>query len=123
MIALQWSPFQGQDGNHPVNGNREFGLTQNPNGSYTFYTRGVDRMTDGLDSIIAQNANIFLGSPFDNPDLLWNSLKTKIFNFVQNNSGSAQPLSSSPNVIWRPDWYKVRQVLRGEIPISDLGCN
>ncbi len=123
-IEVPWKPTNSNaDGIHPVSGNREFGLTQNPNGTYTFYTRGVDRMTDGIESIIGQNGNILLGSPFDNPDLLWNSLKTKIFNFVQNNNGSAQPLSSSPNVIWRPDWYKVRQVLRGEIPISDLGCN
>jgi hypothetical protein len=122
-IEVPYGPFQSQDGIHPVSGNREFGLTQNPNGTYTFYTRGVDRMTDKIESIIGQNGNILLGSPFDNPDLLWNSLKTKIFNFVQNNNGSAQPLSSSPNAIWRPDWYKVRQVLRGEIPISDLGCN
>lgn len=122
-IKVPYGPFQSQDGIHPVSGNREFGLTQNPNGTYTFYTRGVDRMTDKIESIIGQNGNILLGSPFDKPDLLWNSLKTKIFNFVQNNNGSVQPLSSSPNVIWRPDWYKVRQVLRREIPISDLGCN
>lgn len=32
-------------GSHPVSGHRDFGYVENPNGSYTFYTRGVDRLT------------------------------------------------------------------------------
>jgi len=122
-IEVPYGPLQGQDGIHPVSGNREFGLIANPNGTYTFYTRGVDRMTDGFESLMAENSNIVLGSPFDRPDILWNSLKTKIHNFVQNNGGSSATPSTSQNAIWRPDWTKVRQVLRGELAISDLGCN
>lgn len=80
-------------------------------------------MTDSFDSTIAENGNIILGSPFDKPDILWNSLKTKVFTFVQDNGGSSVTPSPSQNVIWRPDWTKVRQVLRGEVAISDLGCN
>jgi len=120
-VEVPYGLYQGKDGEHPVSGNREFGLIQNPNGTYTFYTRGVDRITDGLESLFVENASIFI-DPFENPDLLWNSLKTKVANFVQNNSGSAVTPTPSQNVIWRPDWYKVRQVLRGQIPISDLGC-
>jgi hypothetical protein len=120
-IEVPYGIFQGQDGIHPVSGNREFGLIQNSNGTYTFYTRGVDRMTDGFESSAAENSTIFV-DPFANPDKLWNSLKTKVANFVQNNGGSSVTPTTSQNVIWRPDWYKVRQVLRGEIPISDLGC-
>ncbi|UQD55675.1 hypothetical protein [Flavobacterium sp. K5-23] len=89
----------------------------------TFYTRGVDRMTDSFESLMAENSNIVLGSPFNNPDILWNSLKTKIYNYVENNGGSSVAPSPSQNTIWRPDWTKVRQVLRGEVAISDLGCN
>jgi hypothetical protein len=113
--------FQGQDGIHPVSGNREFGLVQNSNGTFTFYTRGVDRMTDGFESAFAENSTIAL-DPFANPDKLWNTLKTKVAAFVQNNSGSAVTPTPSQNVIWRPDWAKVRQVLRGDVSISDLGC-
>lgn len=120
-IEVPYGIFQGQDGIHPVSGNREFGLIQNSNGTYTFYTRGVDRMTDGFESSASENSTIFV-DPFANPDKLWNSLKTKVANFVQNNGGSSVTPTTSQNVIWRPDWYKVRQVLRGEIPISDLGC-
>jgi hypothetical protein len=111
------------DGIHPVSGNREFGLIENSNGTFTFYTRGVDRMTDGFDSTIAENGNIFFGSPFAKPDILWNSLKTKIFNFVQNNGGNSVAPTTSQNKIYRPDWTKVRQVLRGEVSINNLGCN
>lgn len=122
-IEVPWKPTNSNaDGKHPVSGNREFGLIQNVNGSYTFYTRGVDRMTDGLESTFAENSTIAV-DPFANPDKLWNSLKTKIAAFVQNNSGSAVTPTPSQNVIWRPDWAKVRQVLRGEVSISDLGCN
>jgi hypothetical protein len=120
-IEVPWLPsVQNYDGQHPVSGNREFGLIHNANGTYTFYTRGVDRVTDSFESTWAENITI---NYFENPDSLWNSLKTKVFNFVQNNSGSAVPPTSSQNAIWRPDWVKVRQVLRGEVSISDLGCN
>lgn len=123
-IEVPFNPLNNNaDGIHPVSGNREFGLIQNTNGSFTFYTRGVDRITDGFESLIGENANIAMGSPFDNPDMLWNSLKTKVYDFVQNNSGSAVTPSNNQNRIWRPSWVKVRQVLRGEVSISDLGCN
>ena len=110
-------------GVYSVSGNTEFGLIENSNATFTFYTRGVDRMTDGFDSTIAENGNIILGSPFAKPDILWNSLKTKIFNFVQNNGGNSVVPTTSQNKIYRPDWTKVRQVLRGEVSINNLGCN
>ncbi|MFV5687459.1 hypothetical protein ACM55M_02400 [Flavobacterium sp. ZT3R25] len=120
-IEVPWGLNQGQDGVHPVSGNREFGIIQNPDGSYTFYTRGVDRMTDGFESFLMQNSSVFT-NPFENPDLLWNSFKNKIHNFVQNNNGNSITSLQSDNKIWRPDWYKVRQYLKGEISISELGC-
>ena len=118
---MPWGYIQGEDGIHPVSGNREFGFIQNLDGTYTFYTRGVDRMTDGFESTAAENGTM-ISDPFANPDALWNSLKNNIYNFVENNSGDAQPLSNTPNIIWRPDWTKVRQVLQGDRPMSDLGC-
>ncbi len=73
-IEVPYWPEQGNDGVHPVSGNREFGLFQNQDGSYTFYTRGVDRITAGLDSNIA---DYIIDNPFENPDALWNSLRSK----------------------------------------------
>jgi hypothetical protein len=120
-IEVPYDPFrQGFDGEHPVSGNREFGLTQNPNGSYTFYTRGVDRITDAVDAYVA---NKILSDPFQNPDALWNSFKNGIYTFTQGHSGTALAPSVSDNSIYRPDWSKVSQVLQGQRPISELGCN
>jgi hypothetical protein len=121
-IEVPYGSNQGEDGIHPVSGNREFGIFQNPNGSYTFYTRAVDRMTDSFESTFAENSTIFLNA-FENPDLLWNSLTNKVSNYVQNNGGSAITPVATNNKIWRPNWYKVRQYLRGEVPLSALGCH
>lgn len=106
------------DGQHPVSGNREFGYTQNTDGSYTFYTRGVDRITDPVDAAIAEN----LMDAFANPDALWTSYKQGIYDFVQSNGGQATVPKTTDNKIYRPDWEKVKAVLNGSRPISDLGC-
>lgn len=120
-IEVPYKPFrQGFDGEHPVSGNREFGFAQNVNGSYTFYTRGVDRITDALDAFVA---NKILDDPFQNPDALWNSFKLGIYSFTQGHAGTALTPSLSDNSVFRPDWNKVNQVLQGQRPISDLGCN
>lgn len=110
---------QGYDGEHPVSGNREFGYTLNADGSFTFYTRGVDRMTAWFDSTIAEN---FMDNPFSGAGALWNSFKEGIYNFTMDNGGSADPVLESDNSINRPDWEKVKEVLEGTKPISDLGC-
>lgn len=116
-VPFDWIT-SGWDGQHPVSGNREFGYTQNPDGSYTFYTRGADRITDPIDAVIAEN----LMDAFENPDALWNSFKNGIYNFVQNNSGQAVAPKTTDNVIYRPDWEKVKEVLNGTKSITDLGC-
>ncbi len=119
-IELPYNPFvQGYDGQHPVSGNREFGFSQKANGSYTFYTRGVDRITDALDALVANN---ILTDPFQNPDALWNSFKNGVYNFTQSHSGVAVTPTQSENQIYRPDWNKVKEVLLGLQPISNLGC-
>ncbi len=108
------------DWNHPVSGNREFGYVVNSEGSYTFYTRGVDRITDPFESAIAEN---LVDNPFKEPDNLWNSLKEGIYNYVQENGGVGMQPSDMDNSIDRLNWEDVKDVLIGEKPISDLGCN
>lgn len=120
-IEVPYNLFmQGFDGEHPVSGNREFGLITNPNGTYTFYTRGVDRITNGIDAFVADNV---LKDAFANPDALWNSLKNKVHNYVQNNGGSSVTPKDSDNIINRPDWDEIKDVFSGKLPITDLGCN
>lgn len=110
----------GYDGEHPVSGNREFGYTQNTDGSFTFYTRGVDRITASFDAAMAET---FMSETyFKNADALWTSFKNGIYNYVTTNSGQATTPTSKQNSVNRPDWEKVRDVLNGTKPISDLGC-
>ena len=108
------------DWSHPVSGNRMFGLDQNSDGSYTFYTRGVDRVAEGVDDFMG---NLPLTtSAFEGGDALWGKLQENLEVFINDplNGGTAQ--IQTPQ-IERPDWDIVRAVLNGEKPPSDLGCN
>jgi len=100
-------------GDHPVSGNRSFGYTANSDGSYTFYTRGTDRLTN-WDGTFAQVAT---GIPFDKADALWKSFQNGIDNFVKNNGGNA--VISTPEIL-RPDWSVVKDVIDGKKPLSTL---
>ncbi|WP_170235075.1 hypothetical protein, partial [Bizionia gelidisalsuginis] len=111
------SPYAG---NHPVSGTRQFGYEQNLEGSYNFFVRGVDR----FDSNIVENVSYGLDgfdNAFQGADDLWSSFQERLNNFINNpiNGGSATISTPTKN---RPDWNKVQEVLNGERPISDLGC-
>ena len=96
-------------GNHPVSGTRQFGFEQNPDGSYDFFTRGVDRIDSRGMELLAGSA-IFGGA-----DDLWTSFQNGLSQFV--NSNVNEPVKN------RPDWQLISEVLSGEKPISDLGCD
>ena len=118
-LTMPWGITQGLDGPHPVSGNRQFGFILNQNNnSYTFYTRGVDRIESKIDEKVANY--LTAGSPFKDPDALWTSFVAKIQAFTNANGGigNVAPISTS-----RPNWQKVKDVLLGNRPISDLGCN
>lgn len=99
--------------NHPVSGNRDFGYTQNNDGSFTFYTRGVDRLTDFVTTKAQEYANI----PFSQADSLWKTFQNKINAFVNSHQGNS---SVSSQEIYRPDWDKVKAVIDGRAPLSSL---
>ena len=99
---------------HPVSGTREFGYTRGLDGSFTYYTRGVDRITSSLSSIGALVAN-----EFKTPDKLWGSFQDGIVSFVEQNGGSA---SKQAPVIARPNWNDIKEYLLGNKPLSELGC-
>ncbi|QDH80181.1 hypothetical protein FKX85_14485 [Echinicola soli] len=108
--------------NHPVSGNRDFGYIKNANGSYTFYTRGVDRLTswEGTfaqwmsDKISEENK---VPSPFGQADKLWKSFQSKLTDYVNGHGGKAK--TSSPQVE-RPDWKDVKDVMEGKKSLSTL---
>lgn len=107
-------------GSHPISGNRQFGYTANSNGSYTFYTRGVDRLTSGIESFVqymSDRTNTTTLSPFSKADNLWKSFQNKVRDFVNQNGGSATKLN--PEVL-RPNWENVLDVIDGIKPLSTL---
>lgn len=119
-------------GDHPVSGNRDFGCVRNANGSYTFYTRGVDRLT-GWEGSFAQwvsdnwvSDNIAkenkVPGPFQFADNLWKSFQSKITSYVNTNGGKAY--TSTPQTE-RPNWNTVKEVMDGKKPLSILNedCN
>lgn len=83
------------DFHHPVSGNREFGIRQNDDGSYTAYTRGADRTTTYQD----------IDFSFTVAHWLWESFQDGLVDFVNDNGGIAtveRPVST------RLDWDFVR---------------
>lgn len=88
----------------------------NANGSFTFYTKGVDRLTS-WDGVAAQFVSNF---PFNAADALWKSFQNKINTFVSNNGGSSE--INAPEIL-RPDWTLVKDIIDGKQPLSKLSKN
>ncbi|KMQ64456.1 hypothetical protein IVN40_05300 [Chryseobacterium indologenes] len=115
--------FEPQYKGHPVSGNRDFGFVKNANGSYTFYTRGVDRLSYIDGSNFQAVANFFgvpNAGPFGKADALWNSYQKMVSDFVNKNGGKAAP---GKQEIHRPDWNTVKDVIDGKKPLSTLSSD
>lgn len=115
------------DGSHPVSGNRAFGYYTDVNGNMVIYTRGIDRLTDGTymygpNGILAEAAQQAVA--FSQADSKWSNFQTKIKNFINSGQSTNNNGNSIVNipVKYRPNWSKVKNVLKGTRPISDLGC-
>ncbi|MGM9476099.1 hypothetical protein ACS5PU_06705 [Pedobacter sp. GSP4] len=107
-------------GDHPVSGHRDFGYITNANGTYTFFTRGVDRLTKVSGDIMEFLPRFFginNGVPFSQADGLWNSLQVGIKTFVDSHGGSA---IIDQKEIKRTDWTLVKDVMEGRKPLSAL---
>jgi hypothetical protein len=109
--------FDPHYGQHPVSGHRDFGYTLNGDGSYTFYTKGVDRLTSWDGEWARKNLNNY---PFKQADALWNSFQDKVYSFVNANKGSS---SIDNTQIYRPYWQQVKDVLDGKAPLSTLSSD
>jgi hypothetical protein len=105
-------------GNHPVSGTRQFGYEINNDGSYNFFVRGVDRIDSLINELLI--ASITNADPLLGADFLWYNFQENMKNFTNENGGVSTIPSATTN---RPDWIKVKDVLLGNRPISDLGCN
>lgn len=107
-------------GDHPVSGNRDFGYVQNTDGSYTFYTRGVDRLTNFAGAALQSLKDV----PFSNADQLWRSFQVGIVSYVRQNGGTAlwETLPTTEE-IRRPDWQQIKDVIDGKKPLSTLSSD
>jgi len=106
-------PFNGV---HPVSGNREFGFTANSDGSYIFYTKGVDRLSAIW--ITASQPTTTTGIPFTQADALWSSFQEKMKLYVNDHGGSAS--ANGITETHRPDWSALKDVVDGKKPLSTL---
>ncbi len=87
---------------HPVSGNRQFGILDNHDGTYTFYTRGADRITTGIELLI----NAPFDWIFDGGDVLWRSLQARVTAYVNSIGGEA---TVGPRESKRHDWEEVKR--------------
>ncbi|MEO9144145.1 MAG: hypothetical protein ABI237_01185 [Ginsengibacter sp.] len=110
------------DFEHPVAGNRKFGIFKDPagNGDFVFYTMGVDRTWDWL--FTAGNKVL---NGFKQADSLWSSMQQKMISFIKKNGGDAT-FYSQKEYKARPYWDQVEEYLKGNIDFPELkrrlGC-
>ncbi|WP_285010847.1 hypothetical protein [Pedobacter faecalis] len=105
---------------HPVSGNRDFGYDLNADGSFMFFTRGVDRLTNADATVLQAISDFFMDEgfgPLQRGDALWETFQNHIVNFVNSHGGSATLVSP---VIYRPNWADVKDVIEGKKPIHTL---
>jgi hypothetical protein len=88
-------------GEHPVSGNREFGIRSIGEGKYEIYTRAADRARDKIVQAIPGPGEdvVFRGA-----NKLWQSWQARVVDYVKANGGSA---TAAPPVIHRPSWTEV----------------
>ncbi|MBK9635419.1 MAG: hypothetical protein IPO64_13245 [Bacteroidetes bacterium] len=102
LNAPGWLEGDSWDGYHPVSGNRQFGLIQNPDGSFTFYTSGVDRLTSWWHRMADSSPFV---NAFDEADNLWKCFLDQIKEFVESNNGTVSTDCSCTTV--RPKWQEL----------------
>ena len=121
-----WSP---EAFKHPVSGTREFGLVPNGDGSYTFYTRGVDRlaslddMTQDLLLRYVLQRDAVPNVQFAGAAELWRGLQAEIYAEIISMGGEA--LIVQP-VEYYADWEGFQDYFDGSISLAELltehGC-
>lgn len=93
-------------------------------GEFTFYTMGVDRVSDHVFELV----NWFGsgdGTIFNGADNLWRAMQTNMIEFVNANGGVAE-LYGTSEIKTRPNWDDVKAFLMKEIDMAELkrrlGC-
>jgi hypothetical protein len=99
------------DRTHPVSGNREFGAVDNGNGTATFYTRGVDRISNAFNSFLDM-AGL---SIYERGAQVWRGMQNR----MKIELGASAVVDS---MSYRPKYDSISAVLAGRAPASSLRC-
>lgn len=118
IFTTAWTP---EDHRHPVTGNREFGYTDHGDGTVTFYTRGVDRITSWDYALVNWASRPFFegGLGFSSAEAVWENMIFNLQKEFDERKGEVQNVSTDPI---RPDYSKLKKVANGKTPPSDLSC-
>jgi len=100
------------DGTHPVSGNRQFGISQQSDGTYIVYTKGADRVTKWYHNLLENTG-------FTNADALWRSLQNNLSLLIPLNGGS---VGEKIEKKYRPEWHKIRYQLKSATPMTKINC-
>jgi len=71
---------------HPVSGNRQFGFVKNKDGTFTFFTKGADRVSGYLEFV----GNAVADAVHDGQVELWTSFQRKLAKAINSNGGEAK---------------------------------
>lgn len=85
------------DGEHPVSGNRKFGIFPLSDGSYELYIMGVDRITGYFTTMVENVAGGTPAGVLDGADTYWKSIINGAKNYINQNGGFAQLFSTPEN--------------------------
>lgn len=110
----------GNDGTHPVSGNRLFGFKENINGSFSIYTKGADRARyNAIVGLFPVSGDAAYNGGAD----LWESLIDGLNDFVlpQNNGGNI--ILDKNSTGQRPKWDKIEAELKSLTTITVIPCD
>lgn len=108
-FTTMYSPL---DGDHPVSGNRRFGIFK-LNGAHYFYICGVDRTNDYLTTLVNYG-----DLAFDGADALWHSVQAGMLDFCDTHQADAV---AAEEKIARPEWEgPIIQFLKGQMTIQQF---
>ncbi|MBK8442742.1 MAG: hypothetical protein IPL35_04710 [Sphingobacteriales bacterium] len=100
-------------GSHPVSGNRQFGIKLNTDGTYEFYTKGIDR-SNSFFSYLTESIT------FSAADEFWQGVQDKIAQFVIDNGGEISFLPVVNDI--HPELETIKNLLKGQDPINYVPC-
>jgi hypothetical protein len=120
QVSTVTSPL---DHNHPVSGNRVFGVysDQNRPGEFVFYIMGVDRTSDWKFALLNVRS-----TGFDMSDKLWQNVQQNMISYINSLPGGNAVYYTPAQVVARPHWDDVKNYLMGYITFEQLktklGC-